>query len=125
MNSLRPLITITILAVVGGWLYLQINKGPARPEESDPAAWQGQAADGVPPLATTTTAPLTTDAGGAQMVRLPLQPRRRPTSARPTSSCAPASTENGIPDMPAIPKLPDVPTPSQTAPPATASTPQQ
>ena len=31
MSSIRPLITITILAVVGAYLYVKINEGPARP----------------------------------------------------------------------------------------------
>ena len=49
MASIRPLFTITVLVVVGGYLYWKINEGPDhRPglhRELD------QRQDGVPPLA--------------------------------------------------------------------------
>ncbi len=117
MNSIRPLITITILAVVGAWLYVKINEGPARPEHGEADAIHDHAAEGIPPLAVTSSAP-PTDAGAA-----PKWPNAAPV-APPASRPQPAPTTagtNGLPDMPAIPALPNVSTPSQSAPPATAA----
>src|ERR1043165_854872 len=47
MASIRPLVTITILAVVGAYLYVKINEGPA---PSRAAANVSQSPEGVPPL---------------------------------------------------------------------------
>ena len=57
MSSIRPLVTITILVVVGAFLYVKINEGPVAPPlpGADESA-QAQTPDGVPPLATASSA---------------------------------------------------------------------
>ncbi|MEX0586044.1 MAG: LysM peptidoglycan-binding domain-containing protein [Pirellulales bacterium] len=111
MNSIRPLITITILAVVGAWLYVKINEGPARPAHDEADAFHDHAADGVPPLAATTNAP-STDAGPAPAWPTSAAPAPQPATLQP----APATVStNGLPEMPAIPALPDVSTLPPTA----------
>jgi LysM repeat protein len=50
MNSLRPLITITILLVVGVILFVKINKGPVRPVARLVGEGESAAPAGVPPL---------------------------------------------------------------------------
>jgi LysM repeat protein len=122
MNSIRPLITITILAVVGAWLYVKINEGPARPEHGEADAFHDHAADGIPPLAATTSAP-STDAGSAPkwpntVASAPPAPQPMPATLQPAPT---AASTNGLPDMPAIPALPNVSPPSQSTPPTTAA----
>jgi LysM repeat protein len=123
MNSLRPLITISILAVVGAWLYVKINEGPTRPAHSDAEAFQGQTVEGVPPLSATTAAQ-TADAGEAP--KWPASAANTPpvTVAQPaptTLQPAPGPVGGpGLPDMPAIPALPNVSAPPQS-PPANAA----
>ena len=51
MSSIRPLVTITILVVVGAYLYVKINQGPARPHAASDV-WQSEPTEGVPPLET-------------------------------------------------------------------------
>ena len=58
MGSIRPLVTITILAVVGAYLYVKINEGPA---PSRAAANATQAPEGVPPLTGTKGSSLAAD----------------------------------------------------------------
>jgi hypothetical protein len=53
MSSIRPLATITILAVVGVILYVKINEGPAHVASPVGQAWQNQPPIGVPALDTT------------------------------------------------------------------------
>ena len=48
MGSIRPLVTITILAIVGAYLYVKINEGPAPTRAG--ANSLSQSPDGVPPL---------------------------------------------------------------------------
>jgi len=59
MGSIRPLITITILGAVGVYLYTKINEGPVPNARLTNAA--SQSPDGVPPLAATKGASLSTD----------------------------------------------------------------
>ena len=52
MGSIRPLFTITVLVVVGAYLYVKINEGPARQHDHSHAG-HDHADDGVPPLVST------------------------------------------------------------------------
>ncbi len=59
MSSIRPLITITILVVVGVFLFTKINQGPARlAPETDKALESAPPVD-VPPLASAPAVPTT------------------------------------------------------------------
>jgi hypothetical protein len=123
MNSLRPLITITILAVVGAWLYVKINEGPARPTHGEAEAFHDPTAEGVPPLAATTSAQ-PADVGEAPKWPTAAETAPPLAASQPapaTLQPAPATAGNsGLPDMPAVPALPNVSTP-QSVPPATAA----
>src|SRR4051795_1926445 len=62
MGSIRPLVTITILVVVGAYLYVKINEGPA-PARPGAANNLSQTPDGVPPLTGAKGASLAADSG--------------------------------------------------------------
>lgn len=116
MNSLRPLITITILAVVFAILYWKINEGPAHAPHGEAAAWPDHPAEGIPPLAATTnpspaagTAPAWPGAGPSTTT---LQPA--PSAQQPAP---PVSGATDVTQMPAIPALPDVAPAVNSAPP--------
>jgi LysM repeat protein len=127
MSSIRPLVTITILVVVGAFLYVKINEGPVAPPMpgADESA-QSQTADGVPPLATASSAQAS-DANNAPLwpaTAAAVPPVTAATSSEgtipATDTLAPplaaATTEaNDIaagtpPAVPAIPELPAMPT---------------
>ncbi len=125
MSSIRPLVTITILIVVGAFLYVKINEGPvAPPVPGENELAQGQSPDGVPPLTSTSSAPAS-DGSAA-----PLWPTTGAVAPTTSSSTGQASipavdafspplanvtTATGefvaatTPAMPAIPELPAVP----------------
>jgi LysM repeat protein len=125
MSSIRPLVTITILIVVGAFLYVKINEGPvAAPVPSETESAQGQAPDGVPPLTAASSAP------GSDGSAAPLWPTTvavaPATSAATSQDITPApdalapplanvTTATGevvpstTPAVPAIPDLPAVP----------------
>lgn len=108
MNSLRPLITIAILGVVGVLLYVQINKGPARHDHGHADAGHDHAVEGVPPLAATVGSPAS-DAGTAPKwptTAPPLASTSQP--APPVVQPVPLAADTAIPEMPAIPALPEV-----------------
>jgi LysM repeat protein len=121
MNSIRPLVTITILVVVGAYLYVKINEGPVQPEGAE--SWQNETLEDVPPLetvaATTSNdpnaAPAWTGEGTPDAAAAPSQ---IDSAASTASALAPAtsdvSTNSGavpgvLPAVPAIPELPAVP----------------
>ena len=60
MNSIRPLITITVLVVVGVVLYVKINEGTPQSTPTADDGWN-EPVDGVPPLAASSVAPTTSD----------------------------------------------------------------
>jgi LysM repeat protein len=140
MNSIRPLVTITILVVVGAYLYVKINEGPARPEgEND--VWQSEIPEGVPPLDVTAesasagnnaapfaapaietvTTPAAIDNSPATLNATPLAPA---TSEVSTSGGVVPGAAAALPAIPAIPELPAPETSANAGPPSgTASVP--
>jgi LysM repeat protein len=120
MGSIRPLVTITILAVVGAYLYMKINEGPV-PHPGANAV--GQAPDGVPPLTGAKGTSLAADSAA------PAWPSSAPATSPPpaaTTSTTPAATtlaKDGLPAVPAIPELPPLPAINDPAPPAAQSAP--
>jgi LysM repeat protein len=134
MGSIRPLFTITVLVVVGAYLYVKINEGPAR-QHSHSHEGHDHAEDGVPPLVSTS--------GGATLAQdtsAPAWPAAETNSADATpplaaspavpalNNVAPvtpardeAAADNGqakssILEVPPIPELPELPQISDTAP---------
>lgn len=99
MASMKPLFTITVLLIVGVYLYKTINEGPVRPHGGAQGAAE-QSAAGVPPLAA---------AGGAATLA--------------QDSAAPAWPANSPSAGPAAPVLPPGVSPAGGASPAVASTP--
>src|SRR5690348_581516 len=59
MSSIRPLFTIIVLALVGGYLYIQINAGPTKRPDAQTAS--NQIGDGIPPVTTNSNASLAQD----------------------------------------------------------------
>lgn len=146
MSSVRPLITITILAVVGAYLYVKINEAPPR-HAHDEAVVEAQVAADVPPLA-----PI----AGATSVP-PYNPSQRPSKTAPvfaplatppvavafpngtpagesTGGPVAATAEGtakstsgvnpaGMPVMPPIPELPGTPEPPAVNNPSAVLTP--
>jgi LysM repeat protein len=127
MGSIRPLFTITILVVVGAYLYVKINEGPARPHAG--ANGEGQSQEGIPPLAAA--------GGGATLAQDTAAPAWPPAESKaplaaPAMSVAPAAsavastdnttsagdtTKNGLPEVPPIPELPELPQTADAVPP--------
>jgi LysM repeat protein len=137
MNSIRPLITISILIAVGVFLYTKINENPAHlvPDANDAA----QSASGVPPLTTpmpvangpasltpspawngdmasSGTAPQWPSSSADASKTCPVPPPLTggSTSSSPSSIAGPpASSSTAItPDslsLPEVPKIPDLP----------------
>jgi len=117
MNSIRPLITITILVVVGAFLYVKINDGPVRSSSGASDAWPNPSTDGVPPLAATTgVAPQSTSAAP------PWSPNP-PATGLASDTAATTPTDTGEPQPPAVPPIPEIPdVPPATPQPAPATT---
>jgi LysM repeat protein len=117
MNSIRPLVTIAILVVVGAFLYVKINEGPARIAPPPSEAWPDQSLEGVPPLGVAAeTAPSNTAA--------PLWPADAPVAAPSPVAAAnsPVATAQQPPAVPEIPAMPNVES-AEAAVPVTASAP--
>jgi hypothetical protein len=131
MSSLRPLVTITILVVVGAFLYVKINEGPvAPPIPGGSDLTQGETPADVPPLATdpgaaandATTAPLWPTTSVA--VPPATAATSGPSPIPPSDTLAPplanvTTTAHDIapgtpPAVPAIPELPAIPTGTDT-----------
>jgi LysM repeat protein len=137
MNSIRPLITISILIAAGVFLYTKINENPAHlvPEVNDVAQ---NTSPGVPPLATApggaangpeslTPSPAWNGATSSPGGAAPQWPASDPSKTCPvpqlpggTASSGPPSTTNPAtssstaisPDslsLPEVPKIPDLP----------------
>ena len=100
MGSIRPLFTITVLVVVGVFLYVKINKGPVTPRAHSHDG-HDHAEDGVPPLAA---------AGGGA------------TLAQDTSAPAwPSVDSKSAPAMPPLASTPALPAANGAAPSAPAT----
>ncbi len=114
MGSIRPLVTITILVVVGAYLYVKINEGPV-PSHAGAASNWSQAPDGVPPLAGTKGASLATDSSApawpsaAAQMAPPANATAIPNSATGNAPSAAANAKDKFPTVPAIPELPPLP----------------
>lgn len=125
MNSLRPLVTITILVVIGAFLYVKLNEGPGRntPPTSEP--WQLQPPTDVPPLntggATASTATEMAPPWPGTAATPQTSQNTVIAATEPTTQVATAPTVPALPDLPPTPSL----TPADTSPVATAITPAQ
>lgn len=95
MNSIRPLFTITILAVVAVYLYLKINEGPALPVASNTAPFH-ETADGVPPLDAIDN-PVIEQSADPGFTEQPSEPSEAPEELTPRT----------LPTVPEIPPLPE------------------
>ena len=123
MGSIRPLITIAILAVVGAYLYVKINEGPAPSRAAANAL--SQVPDGVPPLTGTKGTSLAADTAApawpSTAPALAASPAATTSTTPPTAATALA--KDGLPAVPAIPELPPLPAINDPAPPATQTSP--
>jgi hypothetical protein len=120
MNSIRPLITITILVVVGAFLYVKINQGPVRPVPGTSDPWPSQSPEGVPPLATSAAAtPQSAGPAPPWSANPPAVASSPSTSA--TSVADPSAQQP--PAVPPIPEMPEATPPPQPAAPAITSVP--
>lgn len=138
MGSIRPVVTITVLLIVGAFLYSKINEGPAR-QAGAPGASK-QLSEGVPPL--------NTNGGSASLAQDSAAPAWPPSnspapsaakspgatpadvnSGAPALSLAPSgapSTEpakDGMPEVPPIPELPELPSTATVSLPAAQPSP--
>ncbi len=123
MGSIRPLFTITVLALVGGYLYWKINEGPEHRPGMHRELEQSQS--GVPPLAAAgggatlaqdSSAPAWPPAASAAPPALALPPS---TDASANKTVATADAKSGMPEVPAIPELPELPSTVNATPPVT------
>jgi LysM repeat protein len=117
MGSIRPLVTITILVVVGAYLYVKINEGPtphagaANALNPSLAAANAKgtslAADNTAPAwpstAGTSAPPSSAVAPGTPSANQPLPPAS-------TTASTSGTPKDGMPAVPAIPELPPLPT---------------
>ena len=124
MKSIRPLVTITILTVVGVFLYFKIQEGPEVSSSTD-SAWE--LTPGVPALdRTTSLAP--DSAPPAWTPPPPQETTAAPASLKESAVTATPVAESpaGLPAIPEIPALPPLepPVPQElTAPPAVTTPP--
>jgi LysM repeat protein len=132
MSSIRPLVTITILLVVGVFLYTKINQAPGQSASGTDGTALEAPADGVPALATggatdsaesltpapwgddsraaNNTAPQwadsDSDAEDASTPSLELPPARYESNAAGQTAGTVDDNGPGLPDLPEIPDLP-------------------
>ncbi len=118
MSSIRPLITITILAAAFVFLYIKINEGPPHPSataERPPVGvpaldtTAGSASSLIPPLQTS-AAPAAPAGGTAPAWNSNAAQATAPPAARAidsgTSAATPPPTADNLPPVPSIPDLP-------------------
>ena len=110
MGSIRPLVTITILVVVGAYLYVKINEGPTphagAANQSSPATnakGTSLAADNTAPAWPSTAATPAPPSRAAPSANQPLPPAS-------TTASTSSTPKDGMPAVPAIPELPPLPT---------------
>jgi LysM repeat protein len=114
MSSIRPLVTIAILVVVGVLLYVKINEGTPQPAPAAPAAWD-QPTDGVPPLASTSVAPATPEHSHAATSEHNHEHEAATAALNTNSTATPPATAAAPPaTAPAVPNIPDIPEVSAT-----------
>jgi LysM repeat protein len=123
MSSIRPLVTITILVIVGVFLFTKINEGPAPVAPGMENTFESAAPPGVPPLATSakgaTNAPAALPSapawsGGATA-------ENEPTPQWAGDSAEGVAQSSSVPSMPAdLPAVPPIPELPPLAPPADA-----
>lgn len=136
MRSIRPLATITILAIVGVILYVKINEGPVHTGLPAGQAWQSQPPVSVPALDTNS---------GNGSVLFGSAPQTSSVPALPSGGTAPPWTGNAVSattppaapvgpapgaaaqhdavNLPAVPDIPDLPPIQQAASPSAAAPP--
>jgi LysM repeat protein len=129
MSSIRPLVTITILVVVGAFLYVKINEGPVAPPVTGANELSmSQTSDGVPPLSTTTSVP-TADASAAPLWPTTATPVAPATTGATSASASPGADAIAPPlanvttttgevaagTPPAVPAIPELPAVAATA----------
>jgi LysM repeat protein len=107
MNSVRPLVTIAILVVVGAFLYVKINEGPARHAAGPSDAWTNQPPEGVPPLGVAGSATQPHDAHAPAWSLEP--PATLAAEPAPPSPAADATSTVQTPSVPAVPAVPAIP----------------
>src|SRR3954466_3387479 len=127
MGSIRPLFTITVLVVVGGYLYWKINEGP----EHRPGLHRelDQRQDGVPPLAAAGGGATLAQDSAAPTWPPANAPMTAPGTAPPAISSSDPSTKpsaaseakNGPSEVPPIPELPELPATVNATPPASST----
>ena len=131
MGSIRPLVTITILVVVGAYLYVKINAGPMQ-THAGASTGMNQSPDGVPPLTATRGASLATETGAAAWPPATLPVTQPPLTGMapaagssnpvgpPSTSSLPTITsaaKDSLPSVPPIPALPPLPATADVTPP--------
>ncbi len=108
MSSIRPLITITILVVVGVLLYVKINEGTLQVLPAATEAMQ-HPMDGIPPLAPSSVAPATSETVVPEVPGVAVEPAPNSTPAETAATTVlPAATPVGTPEVPPIPAIPQV-----------------
>jgi LysM repeat protein len=134
MNSIRPLVTITILVVVGAYLYVKINEGPVAPASGASRAWD-EPQDGVPPLGAAGEVAVTSDsaaptwpgavAQSPSTTQVPAPSVEVATPAAPPETLPPLADVSAekLPAVPAIPEMPQIATTAQVDVGATPSVP--
>jgi LysM repeat protein len=117
MNTIRPLVTITILIVVGAYLYVKINEGPDRPAGATDV-WHSEMPEGVPPLDATAATPEPNAAppwaasGVATTAAAPMNvaaASANATGLAPDSSAGQATTGVAPGALSSVPPIPDLP----------------
>jgi LysM repeat protein len=132
MNSIRPLITITILVVVGAYLYMKINEGPGRPAAGENGKWLSDMPEDIPPLdATAGAPPVTGDTAATWPATAPAATGALPGDNGTTSNdlgtpppASDAAIAAEVPvTLPAVPSIPALPEVSATTNSSAAATP--
>ncbi len=122
MSSIKPLATVTILAVVGVILYVKINEGPAHTGLPAGQTWQSQPPVSIPALDTTAGNSASPFPGPPQTTSAPAAPGgtapawnanaaapAAPPTLPPTSLSTTAAAPTGVDNLPPVPDIPDLP----------------
>ena len=128
MGSIRPLITITILAGVGAYLYVKINEGP--PPSHAAANVASQSPEGVPPISGVKGTSLASESAPAAWPQTtPSTPAASAAATAPALNTSASASAEGprdkgdMPGVPAIPELPPLPSLNDAAPAAPSASP--
>lgn len=120
MGSIRPLITITILVVVGAYLYVKINEGPTPHASASNQSSAAATAKGTS-LAADNNAPAWPSTAATSAPPSSAAPPATPSANQPlppasTTASTSGTAKDGMPSVPAIPDLPPLPTINDPAP---------